>query len=213
MAKLEALIDAGLTFVEMGIQSISQRGMAVYRREIKEEKILKAARTIHHYYPTIYPPCYHVILDNPWETPADVRKTLTFLLRLPRPFWLMRSSLVLYPGTELYERAVHEGLIRNEADERRLIYSKDFNTPEGSYLNFLVYLAGFSYFPRWLVRHLAHPRLIAAFEVPQFRQFFQTLQRYGDGLIVIYKGVWSLITGDFQRIWNYLDKKRNKPSK
>ena len=37
-------------------------------------------------------------------------------------------------------------------DERRLIYNKHLHTPEGSYVNFLMYLAGFSYFPRRLLR-------------------------------------------------------------
>ena len=203
-AKMEALVDAGLIFAEMGIQSVSPRGMAVYRREIKAEKILEAAQIIHRHYPQIYPPCYHVILDNPWETTADVLKTLDLLLRLPRPFWLMRSSLILFPGTELFDRAVQEGLIRSKADERRLIYSKDFNTPEGSYINFLVYLAGFSYFPRSLVRLLARPRLVQVLEVPKSRRFFHALQQIGDNLIVLSKGLRALLTGDFQRIRNYL---------
>jgi anaerobic magnesium-protoporphyrin IX monomethyl ester cyclase len=59
--KMEALVDAGLFFVEMGIQTVSQTGMSIYRREIKEEKILEAARTIRRYYPKICPsllPCH-----------------------------------------------------------------------------------------------------------------------------------------------------------
>jgi anaerobic magnesium-protoporphyrin IX monomethyl ester cyclase len=204
--KMEALVNAGLNFVEMGIQSVSQRGMAVYRREIKAERILAVAQIFSRYYPRIYPPCYHVILDNPWETSTDVAETLDLLLRLPRPFWLRLSSLILFPGTEVFERAVREGLIRNQEDERRFIYSKDFNTPEGSYLNFLVYLAGFSYFPRWLVRGLAHPVMIKALEVPRLQGVFQTLQRLGDNLVVFFKGLRALLSGDLQRIRNYLAK-------
>jgi anaerobic magnesium-protoporphyrin IX monomethyl ester cyclase len=204
--KMEALVAAGLMFAEMGIQSVSQRGMSIYRREIKPEKILEAAHILHRYYPKIFPPAYHVILDNPWETPADVAKTLELLLRLPRPFWLCRSSLIMFPGTEIFDRAVREGLIQTKEDERRLIYSKDFNTPEGSYLNFLIYLAGFSYFPRWLLRLLARPGMIEALEVPRLRGFFHNLQRLGDGLIILSKGLRALLTGDFQRIRNFLAK-------
>lgn len=204
--KMEALVDAGLIFAEMGIQSVSQRGMTVYRREIQPEKILEAARILHRYYPRIHPPCYHVILDNPWETPADVAQTLDLLLELPRPFWLMRSSLILFPGTELFERGKREGLIRSKEDERRLIYNKDFNTPEGSYLNFLVYLAGFSYFPRRWLRLLSRPRLVQALEVEQLHKLFHNLQRLGDGLIVLYKGIHALLTGDVKRIRNFLAK-------
>jgi anaerobic magnesium-protoporphyrin IX monomethyl ester cyclase len=202
--KMEALVDAGLAFVEMGIQSVSQTGMAIYKREIKPEKILQAAHIIHRYWPKIYPPCYHVILDNPWETTAEVLKTLDLVLTLPRPFWLKRASLILFPGTELYDRAVLVGLIRDKEDERRLIYNKHLHTPEGSYVNLLMYLAGFSYFPRWLVRLLARPHLVQTLEVDQLHKFFRGLQRLGDGLIVLYKGIRALLTADFQRIRNYL---------
>ena len=111
--KMEALIDAGLAFVEMGIQSVSQTGMTIYKREITPEKILQATHTLHRYAGKIYPPCYHVILDNPWETTSEVLQTLDLVLSLPRPFWLKRASLVLFPGTELHDRAVQEGLIRD----------------------------------------------------------------------------------------------------
>jgi anaerobic magnesium-protoporphyrin IX monomethyl ester cyclase len=204
--KIEALIDAGLAFVEMGIQSVSQKGMTIYKREILPEKILQAANILHRYSSKIYPPCYHVILDNPWETTAEVLKTLDLVLSLPRPFWLKRASLVLFPGTELYDRAVHEGLIRNKEDERRLIYNKHLHTPEGSYVNFLMYLAGFSYFPRRLLRLLARPRLVGALEVDHPHKLFHNLQRLGDGLIVLYKGIHALLTGDFRRIRNFLEK-------
>ena len=204
--KIEALIDAGLFFVEMGIQSISQTGMTVYKREIKPEKILQAANLLHNYVTKISPPCYHVILDNPWETTAEVLQTLDLVLRLPRPFWLKRASLILFPGTELYERAVREGLIRNQEDERQLIYNKHLHTPEGSYVNFLMYLAGFSYFPRWVLRLLVRPQFVRALEDDHLHKFFCALQRLGDGLIVLYKGVRALLMGDFQRIRNYLAK-------
>jgi anaerobic magnesium-protoporphyrin IX monomethyl ester cyclase len=204
--KIEALIDAGLVFVEMGIQSVSQSGMTIYKRQSTPEKILRAAHILHSYSSKIYPPCYHVILDNPWETTAEVLQTLDLLLRLPRPFWLKRASLVLFPGTELNERAVREGLIRNKEDERRLIYNKHLHTPEGSYVNFLMYLAGFAYFPRRLLRLLSRPRLVQALEVDQLHKFFHTLQRLGDGLIVLYKGIHALLTGDFTRIRNFLAK-------
>jgi hypothetical protein len=65
-------------------------------------------------------------------------------------------------------------------------------------------LAGFSHFPRWVVSLLARPRLVKGLEMPRLRWFFHTLQRLGDNLIVLYKGLRALLTGDFQRIRNYL---------
>lgn len=204
--KMEALIDAGLAFVEMGIQSVSPTGMTIYKREISPEKILQAAHILHRYSGKIYPPCYHVILDNPWETTAEVLQTLDLVLRLPRPFWLKRASLILFPGTEIYDRAVQDGVIRNKEDERRLIYNKHLHTPEGSFVNFLMYLAGFSFFPRRVLRLLARPQVVQALEVDHLHKVYYLLQRLGDGLIVLYKGLRALFMGDWQRIRNYLAK-------
>lgn len=206
LEKIAHLIEAGLVFVEMGIQSVSQTGMEVYNRKITPEKILQAANLFRRYWPATYQPCYHVILDNPWETATDVLKTLDLILQLPRPFWLMRASLVLFPGTELYNRAVKEGLIQGAEDEQKLIYNKPITAMEGSYINFLIYLAGFSYFPRGLIRFLARPRLVKALQTEHLHKFFLSLQLLGDGLIVLYKGLRALLTGDFQRIRTYLAK-------
>ena len=63
--KMEALLDAGLAFVEMGIQSTSSTAKELYKRKVSADTILRAANIFHKYRSRIYPPCYHVILDNP----------------------------------------------------------------------------------------------------------------------------------------------------
>lgn len=204
--KMEALVDAGLAFVETGIQSMSKRGKEIYKRKIPEETILKAAHIFHKYRNKIHPPCYHVILDNPWETPHDVVETLHTVLQLPRPFWLKRASLVCFPGTELYMKAKQDGIIRTEEDEWKEIYSKHLHTPKGSYVNLLMYLAGFSYFPRRIVRFLSKELFIELFDKRSLSGLYILLNRFGEWLIILSKGLKSLIRGDFFRIYKFLQK-------
>jgi radical SAM superfamily enzyme YgiQ (UPF0313 family) len=202
--KMDALVDAGLVFVEMGIQSTSRTAKNLYRREVQTETILSAAAIFHRYTKQIYPPCYHVILDNPWESPRDVVETLQVVLRLPPPFWLKRASLVCFPGTELYTLAKKDGLIETEEDERREIYAKHLHMPKGSYVNFLMYLAGFSRFPRRLLALLADERCLKLFERDSLRGFYSLLNKIGEFLILISKGARSMSQGDLKRIYRYM---------
>ena len=201
--KMDTLVEAGLVFVEMGIQSISERGKELYRRTVSDQKILEGAEIFNEYKDRINPPCYHVILDNPWESSNDVLETLDLVLRLPRPFWLKRSSLVLFPGTELYNKAKKEGWLSTKEDERREIYAKHLHMPKGRYVNFLMYLAGFSYFPRGIVRLLAGKTVVRFFDWLGWDNLFLFFYTTGERFIILWKGIKSLFTGDFARIKKY----------
>lgn len=202
--KVEALLDAGLAFVEMGIQSTADSAKALYKRKTSDDVILKAAKIFHDHGRRISPPCYHVILDNPWETPHDNIQTLKTVLKLPSPFWLKRASLVCFPGTELYARAKRDGIIKTEEDEWREIFSKHLHTPKGSYVNMLMYLAGFSRFPRWIVGALAWEPLAGAMNKSWLSGFYTSLYRLTEGLIVVSKGIRAFARGDFSRIYKYV---------
>ncbi|MCI5157329.1 MAG: radical SAM protein [Candidatus Electrothrix sp. AUS1_2] len=206
--KIEVLIDAGLAFVEMGIQSMSNTGKDLYKRKTTEKSILDAAAIFHSFRKQIYPPCYHVILDNPWETSEDVLETLDTILKLPRPFWLKRSSLVLFPGTELNSKAKAEGLLKTKEDERREIYCKHLHTPKGSYVNFLMYLAGFSYFPRFIIKLLKTRFLVRLFDRNSLSRCYIGLYNSGENLIIVWKGIRSLFKGDFARIYKFFHRVR-----
>lgn len=210
--KMEALIEAGLAFVEMGIQSTSGTAKDLYKRKVPTDTILLAANIFHKYGKKIYPPCYHVILDNPWENSKDVVETIKVVLRLPSPFWLKRASLVCFPGTELYLKAKKEGVIKTEEDEHREIYSKHLHMPKGKYVNFLMYLAGFSYFPRWIVRLLATDFSVRLLDREFLNSFYANLNKAGESMIIISKGLRSLFTGDFSRIYKYMVKVTSKTS-
>ncbi len=208
--KMEALVDAGLEFVEMGIQSTSNAAKDLYKRKVPSETILRAAAIFHRYRKKLYPPCYHVILDNPWESSKDVVETINLVLKLPRPLWLRKASLICFPGTELYLMAKRDGIIKNEADEQREIYSKPFIVFKGSYVNFLMYLAGFSYFPRWVVRLLSTDFFLWLFDRRSLSHLYTGLNSAGEFLILLFKGLRALLTGDFPRLYRFFIKFTSK---
>lgn len=208
--KIEALIDAGLVFIEMGIQSTSNTAKDLYKRKVSTEVILRAASIFHKYKKRIYSPCYHVILDNPWETSSDVVETLQLVLKLPRPFWLKRASLICFPGTELYHKAKKNGILRTEDDEWREIYAKHLHTPKGNYVNFLMYLAGFCYFPRWIVRFMTKDIFIKILDKKYLSSLYINLNKFGEILIILSKGLRSILGGDFIRVYKYLQKTTSK---
>lgn len=210
--KMAALIDAGLVFVEMGIQSTSAAAKDLYKRKVSTDMILRAAHIFHKFGKKIYPPCYHVILDNPWESSTDVVETLKVILKLPSPFWLKRASLVCFPGTELYMKAKQEGVIKTEEDEHREIYAKHLHMPKGRYVNLLMYLAGFSYFPRWIVQFLANDMFLKMLDRDSLSGLYAFLNKTGESLIIVYKGLRSFAKGDFSRIYKYIIKVTSKTS-
>ncbi|UCG68042.1 MAG: B12-binding domain-containing radical SAM protein [Thermoplasmata archaeon] len=197
--KLRYLLDAGLIWVEIGIQSGSDRTNQLYSRKVSNTQVLKAANLLHKYNHRMLSPCYHVISDNPWETKEDILKTLSLITDLPRPYWIKLSSLVLFPKTDLYEKAKAEGLIKNDLEE---IYRKPFLHFSGNYLNYLIYLSGYCYFPRWILKVLKTPFLVRIFQQKGFDPLFTWLYQIAE---VVRKGgraMRALLHGDFKRVFH-----------
>jgi anaerobic magnesium-protoporphyrin IX monomethyl ester cyclase len=105
--KLDMLVDAGLVFCEMGVQSGSDEIKELFKRTETEKQVQRAASILHEYYEAgkIQMPRFHIITDVPWESNESVLLTINLLLSLPRPFGLAIGSLCLFPGTYLNERA------------------------------------------------------------------------------------------------------------
>jgi radical SAM superfamily enzyme YgiQ (UPF0313 family) len=134
--KMALLVDAGLICVQMGIESASKRTQELYnRKNMSNERVMKAVRIVNKYKDRILPPIYDFIVDVPYETDEDRIENLRFISELPKPFRIQLFSLVLYPGTKLYQRAKEDGFIQ---DEKKLIYEKDFSIRDIDYLTLLV---------------------------------------------------------------------------
>jgi radical SAM superfamily enzyme YgiQ (UPF0313 family) len=194
--KIAPLLEAGLVFVETGIQSAAEGSRQLYNRHTGERQLLEAAGVLNRHRDRMAPPCYHLILDNPFETQADTLETLKLTLKLPRPFWFKRSSLVAFPGTSIHQRYQEEGLL---GDEQEQVYLKVLEMPSTSYLNFLFLLNSQNY-PRWVVRLLAGRGLVRLLNRPFFVPWFGAaenliwlLSRLRKGVLLVRRGEWQTL--------------------
>lgn len=199
--KLDVLVGAGLIFVEMGIQAASEASRNLYCRKETDDTVLRAATLLHHYRDRMLPPCYHVILDNPWETTEQTLETFDLLTCLPGPFWMKKASLVCYPGTPLYQRARSEGMLR---DEKAEIYRKHLHTPSASYPNLLIHLVEPPRFPRSLLRMLRRPSVVKILDRRGLQSFYGLFLRLIAIGRLFGKGLGALLRGDVKRIKRYL---------
>lgn len=196
--KLDVLIEAGLCYVEMGIQTGSPKMREIFGRPEDDATVIAGAEMIAARRGALLPPDYHVIIDAPWEEPEDLLDTVRLLARLPKPFGLAIASLVYFPETELYRRALAEGRIHHEETE---IYRRPFYiAPRRSYPAFLLYLLTFQHIP---------PRVYAALLSPGAVRFFSRLNpvplyklayAIGETLRLAAKGLAALGHGDMRRI-------------
>lgn len=171
--KMECLVNAGLIYIQMGIQSGSARIQELFNRKAMNNTVmLSAAHIIHQYREKIHPPSYDFILDVPYETVMDKIESLRLIAQLPKPFRLQPFSLVLYPGTHLYKMAKADGLIRNEATD---IYTKSYTMRSPTYTNFLILLSKNGKFPSWLLRCLSAYAIVSVMESRRFHPLFKTI--------------------------------------
>ena len=202
--QVEMMIENGLVFLDMGIQTGSEKIRRIYKRPETNDQILEGTVIIDEYRRAgkLLKPHYHVILDNPWSSLHDERQTLNLLTRIPGKFKLCLASLTFYPGTDLNLMAAKAGLIQDIEQE---IYRKPFYIPKGRYINYLIYLADITWIPRHLLRILGRgPARI--FDRPVWGGFFDLARRITDKLRLWGKGANAILHGQFGRIFNYFKK-------
>ena len=194
-------------FVETGIQSAAEGSKKLYNRHAAERQQLAAAQVLNRHRDRMAPPCYHLILDNPFETVEETLETLQLTLKLPRPFWFKRSSLVAFPGTSIHRRYEESGLL---GDERERVYLKVLEMPSTSYLNFLFLLNSQNY-PRWVVRLLAGRSLVRLLNRPLTIPWFRFLERLIRQVSRLRKGLSYVVRGDWQSVRRKLSAAEKAP--
>jgi radical SAM superfamily enzyme YgiQ (UPF0313 family) len=118
--KIAILKEAGLSGLQVGIQSGSQRvNKLVYNRPVLNKKILEIANFINKIGINVK---YDIIFNNPYEISEDVADTVKLLLKFPRPFILQGYNLIFYPETVLTDKALHDNYILNKSG------TNDFST-------------------------------------------------------------------------------------
>ncbi len=162
-AKLDLLVAAGLVSVEMGIESGSERtNRELYGRPHSNANIIRIAQLLHRKHRGRVVSYYDVIMDNPWERHEDVSDTIRLVQELPRPFRLSHFSLTFFPGTQLYERAVREGLVTDLVRDVVLKRNNRLYAARDPYSKLLLSVSPFvtTRAGRSLLRLLAHPALL-----------------------------------------------------
>jgi len=135
--KLAMLVDAGLKTLRMGIQTGSENARLAYKRKETDEILREKFAILSKHDIRVR---LDFILDNPFESDEQRVESLRFIAAIPiRDVRLNFYSLTFYPGTELYDRAVAEGII---TDEEMYLSTTDTKQPAATYLNALNYYLG-----------------------------------------------------------------------
>jgi anaerobic magnesium-protoporphyrin IX monomethyl ester cyclase len=185
--KMALLVDAGMIYVQMGIQTGSAKIQELFNRKtMTNEKVMQAVRTINKYKDKMFPPSYDFILDVPYETDRDVIDSLKLIAQFPKPYQLQPFALVLYPGTKLHEMATKDGMVR---DERKEVYAKSYTMREPNYLNLLMTLAKRGTFPVFLLRILVSSPLVEMLNSRPLKPFFKWFYRTLEGVHKFFKKV------------------------
>lgn len=156
--KYEALVDAGLLCIQMGVEHGSPRIQKMFKRStMGNDKILKSAEIITKYADRTAPPQYDLVYDLAYETLEDKLETLKLISQLPKPYRLQVFSIIYYPGTSLHTIAERDGLVN---DEKAEIYDRMYSERHDSYTNTLLFLTRSGKFPHSLLKVLIDERVV-----------------------------------------------------
>jgi anaerobic magnesium-protoporphyrin IX monomethyl ester cyclase len=115
---VQKLRDSGCWMLAMGIESSSEEVRRDMVKRLEEQKVEAAFRNLR---ATGIKSFAFFIFGYPGETPATLDKTIDYAIGLDPDFANFYPA-VPYPGTELYEKCVREGLLVDE-DWSRMEYS------------------------------------------------------------------------------------------
>lgn len=204
--KLSLLVDAGMTETRMGIQTASKKMLKMYNRNCSNQQVENAVRLINEFKDKIKLPVYDIMLDNPWQTDEDLVETLMFLSRLPVPFYSNFFSLTAYPGTELYEKAKREGMVKSVNKDSRL---KNFFDCKNTYLNRLFIVlnqytsSGIGISPK--IMFLLTNRKLRQMSLSN--HLLDIISRLHKFVYLLTEGVKAMLKGEWYRIFLFSQKK------
>lgn len=140
---LKRLQDCGLMFVKMGIQSGSNRVMKeIYGRNLDQNRIMKSVQVLQEL--NLY--CvYDILIGIPLEGEEDLRESLEFLMRLPKPFGLNVWPIIFYRNyniTKMAEKTGDDRIVKVDGANCSIIPN------ENPYLRFWIALMSLTKYPQ-----------------------------------------------------------------
>ncbi len=168
--KIDVLLDAGIKFVVIGVQSGSDRTLEeVFDRPIPLTKIKEIVRELEPYYKKHdLRMSLDFITDVPYETREDLADTYKYILDLPRHSRIQFYTLYFSPGTPIYDRALKDGIIEPFSDKTfrslddKITYQKNYETFLIFFFIFLHRRRLRRFIPTFLLRLMAARPLRAA---------------------------------------------------
>lgn len=178
--KMALMVDAGLIYVQMGIESASARMQHLFNRQMMHnERMMAAIRIINSFKDRLKPPSYDFLLDVPGECDDDIVASLRFIADIPKPYRLQPFELIPYPGTKLYQVAKQDGRLH---DEHQQIYNRSYTMRQPTYLNLLFALCRTGRFPHALLKPLISRPALAILNSRWCAPLFRILYRTGKTL-------------------------------
>ena len=113
--KISMLVNAGCTDIIVGIQGSEKTNKEIYKRYQTDEQVLKSAYILNKYKNKLTV-MYDIITCNPYERPEDIINQIRLLQRIPKPYFLSVNNLVFFTGSELYNKAKYDNVIKKEKD-------------------------------------------------------------------------------------------------
>jgi len=116
---LKLMTRAGLTHIEFGSDSLDDDVLAAYQKgftfaDVRESSELAARARIDY--------CHFLICGGPGESRATLQRAFENSKQLPGAILMAVVGMRIYPGTQVYERALAEGLITRATDLLRPSY-------------------------------------------------------------------------------------------
>jgi anaerobic magnesium-protoporphyrin IX monomethyl ester cyclase len=112
--KIQALIDAGMIKLRIGVQSGNARIMKeVFVRPRHDQKLILGSEIAHRNRRKMAAVQYDLIVDNPWEHPEELKDTIRLAASLKRPLTFAINSLTLLPGTTIHRMGEEAGFTHN----------------------------------------------------------------------------------------------------
>lgn len=151
---LELLKKAGLDNMVIGIEGSERVRKEVYNRTISDKKMIECQTILRKL--GIFA-TYNLIVKNPLETIDDLKSVFNLVLKLPRPFSFHIFQLVHFPKTELTEKLVAEGIIKNDFQNdnaHSYIFTPKKNSEEDFWIN-IIGLSSKSFIPKSFLVHLS----------------------------------------------------------
>ncbi|MBN2121182.1 MAG: B12-binding domain-containing radical SAM protein [Candidatus Omnitrophica bacterium] len=192
--KLDVLREAGTVKVRMGIQTVNQETKSIFKRGYSNDFLMEKIKLLNQYKEAFYGIRYDFIIDTPWDIQGASLETLEFISRIPSPFIVNIFTLAFFPGTQLYSRALQEGIIRQEdVWEGRL--NENFMQLKPTWVNFLlVFMNIIPLRPKLLAFLLRNSITKRIKRVP--RGIFKCLQL----LAFAKRWIWFVGHGDYSQI-------------